>query len=408
MILAGPAPLPRGRRVGEVVGLADLAPTVIDLLGAGSAATGSGSAAMDGRSLVPLLSGRAAPPAPAYSETFYPRYHFGCSELRAMRSASYHFIEAPRPELYDLASDPGELRNLAASSPAEMKQLREALPAAAMGAGGARGAPAPAPSPAKVDDEERERLASLGYVGSTAASPEASWKSLPDPKDRLDIYRALIRAEEELSAKRFDRAESVLREAVVKDPRATDAWLMLGGALLMSGKSSQAVEAYRKTLALRSGDSQAALGLTDALVASGRPDEAIAECSRFLKATPDAPLVHHALGRLLFTAKKYTDAEVEFQEALRLSPDLVESAYDIGAVRERISDPAGAEIWFRKAIAIDPSYAQAHMSLARRLFNAGDLAGAAAEMRKAVQLDPGNASYTAALEDVERRLHGAK
>jgi hypothetical protein len=44
---------------------------------------------------------------PAYSETFYPFSSFGWNPLHALESERFHFIEAPKPELYDLAADPG-------------------------------------------------------------------------------------------------------------------------------------------------------------------------------------------------------------------------------------------------------------------------------------------------------------
>jgi hypothetical protein len=37
-----------------------------------------------------------------YGETFLPRIHFNWSELRGAENAKYHFIDAPKPELYDV------------------------------------------------------------------------------------------------------------------------------------------------------------------------------------------------------------------------------------------------------------------------------------------------------------------
>src|SRR2546430_4405934 len=45
-----------------------------------------------------------------YAETYLPRIHFNWSELRGVRFRQYHFIDAPRPELYDLTADPHELK----------------------------------------------------------------------------------------------------------------------------------------------------------------------------------------------------------------------------------------------------------------------------------------------------------
>src|SRR5208283_566838 len=75
------------------------------------------------------LGADQAPRDPAYSETFYPFSSFGWSPLHAIESERFHFIEAPKPELYDLETDPGETLNIAAEQPATVAVLREKMQA---------------------------------------------------------------------------------------------------------------------------------------------------------------------------------------------------------------------------------------------------------------------------------------
>ncbi len=90
-----------------VVRAVDVLPTALDLL----AVDGSGRSV--GTSLAPLLTGaERSLRLPAYSEAVYPRYHYGWSDLRALRVGDLKYIAAPRPELYNLAADPNEARNL--------------------------------------------------------------------------------------------------------------------------------------------------------------------------------------------------------------------------------------------------------------------------------------------------------
>ena len=49
-----------------------------------------------------------------YSDVFYPFSSFGWSPLHSLETIQYHYIEAPQPELYDIAADPNETNNLAA------------------------------------------------------------------------------------------------------------------------------------------------------------------------------------------------------------------------------------------------------------------------------------------------------
>src|SRR6266849_574713 len=81
---------------------------------------------VQGRSLLPLARGSRLDLA-ALSETWYPRHHFGWSELVALRDGRYKFIAAPRRELYDIETDPGETRDLAASNPGRADALERVL-----------------------------------------------------------------------------------------------------------------------------------------------------------------------------------------------------------------------------------------------------------------------------------------
>ena len=80
----------------------DLTPTLLDLLAVPR------SGALDGESLVPLIQGKPRKEVPpSFAETYYPRFHFGWSELRSLRTGDFKYIDAPHPELYGPGVDPG-------------------------------------------------------------------------------------------------------------------------------------------------------------------------------------------------------------------------------------------------------------------------------------------------------------
>ena len=116
------------RRVSETALNLDLAPTALDLAGV------SVPAEMQGRSLAKLLRGQAAAPRDAFlyeydTESFLPVV----PDILAVRTASRKYVTYPgRPsdiELYDLLSDPNEMRNLAGRPEwaAEQADLRQRL-----------------------------------------------------------------------------------------------------------------------------------------------------------------------------------------------------------------------------------------------------------------------------------------
>jgi len=181
-IIRAPFANMQGRRVSEPVRMVDVMPTVLDLLGQ------SASPAIDGRTLVPLMTGaQQASRWEVYSESRYGFDRFGWSPLGALREGRFKVILAPRPELYDLETDPNESVNLyqerpdlAASMTERLRTLSKPSPAS--------GASVP------VDADTRARLAALGYVAAAARAPGDPAPTLADPKDQIDLYRQLTRS----------------------------------------------------------------------------------------------------------------------------------------------------------------------------------------------------------------------
>jgi arylsulfatase A-like enzyme len=112
------------RVVDDPVALVDIGPTVLDLVGVPP------PAAMRGRSLLPAVRGEVVPPRPIYAEllpaTAWPHH---AAMMIDGRHKVIHRISDRRWEMYDLARDPGEKTNLAASpaAAATFTALRDKL-----------------------------------------------------------------------------------------------------------------------------------------------------------------------------------------------------------------------------------------------------------------------------------------
>jgi arylsulfatase A-like enzyme len=166
------------RRVPDLVQIIDIAPTVLDL-------EGLPGPPMEGVSLSGVLRGRRGEPRDriAYAESMYP-LQYGWSALRTVREGRFKFIEAPRPELYDLESDPDEARNLHDTQPAASARLLTLIRTFG---------PAELSASAPGDDAARERLAALGYAGShRSPGPPSAPAVLPDPKDMIGAYNEIV------------------------------------------------------------------------------------------------------------------------------------------------------------------------------------------------------------------------
>jgi choline-sulfatase len=291
LLMRGPG-VPPGLRLPDVVSLSDLAPTLLELAGAPELEA-------DGRSLVPLLRGGALAERAAYSETLAPRFDFDWSPLLGLRTREWSYVRAPKPELYDLALDPGEAENLAAQREDVVADLDAELAARLEGARVAPGA--------RLEGELREQIESLGYVVPQASSPDRRLDEIygPDPKDRAPQLVAFQGAERLLRANRpaealaaleaawpehpgryfhlaraaaaFEAGHPTLAEASARSAQqmrpSSDAAALLGMALEAQGKSGAARGAYLEALSLGPSP-HAEVGLGRMAEAAGRPDEA--------------------------------------------------------------------------------------------------------------------------------------
>jgi arylsulfatase A-like enzyme/Tfp pilus assembly protein PilF len=378
-ILASPYADMRGRRVAEVVRQVDVAPTLLEMLGIPEGLKGQG------RSLVPLLLGKDSGRVPeGYSESFYARYHYGWSELRGLRTKRHHFIEAPIPELYDVEADPGETKNLAENEPDLLRSMRAALERLEEEIG-----PAPdSPAPLEEDEETLRKLASLGYVGSVANTSGKSWRDLPDPKARIEIYNLMNRARDTSVEGDVNDAIVMLREVLAQDPEVIDAWFMLGNSFFKKREWEQAAEYYRKTLEKRPDHDYAMIGLADTLVATGRVDDAVLVYRRFLQQDPDNAQITYRLAQVLLDAQRDAEADEEFVRTLAIEPKTARAEVGRAVAAFRARNVAAARAAIDRALAIDPKAAHARYNLALILESSGDLAGAAREYRAEISDHP--------------------
>jgi arylsulfatase A-like enzyme len=163
LVVRWPGRVAAGARFPEPVELADVTPTLLELLGVEAA-----GAAFEGRSLAPALLGRAALDG-ARPVHLYRRHFAGerrgalyvKGEKYAVREGRFKYIEGPEEgtrELYDLEADPGERRNLAEAEPETAAALAARVAAWRAGRAGRPDAPL------RLSPEERERLEALGYT----------------------------------------------------------------------------------------------------------------------------------------------------------------------------------------------------------------------------------------------------
>jgi choline-sulfatase len=406
MILAWPGQLPAGRRVPALVRSIDLAPTLLDLAGQPPLR------GAQGRTLMPIVAGKAAAPLSAYAESYFPLLYMNWAPLRSIQDERWKFVDAPEPELYDLAHDAAEQTNLAAREPARADALRRALETETGGQPGAM-------SDRTIDRETAAKLAALGYVGASGrgVSP-APGAALPDPKRMIGVFNRLRQANTAVQKGRFGDAAAIARDVLSGEPTNAFAALVLANAHMEIGRYRDAIAGYRAYLDLvpasaeahhriaicyaRLGQPERALteeeatlaidprssdarGLRGGLLAErGLTDDAIRELRAAIDIDSANVPFRVALARVLVTARRLDEAEAELQRARQLQPESPDVHAGFGGLLMARNRPEGAVAEFARALEVRPDADDVRLDLAGALQRIGRVADARAEYEKLV------------------------
>jgi len=409
LIVAGPG-VP-AREVRDQVRIVDVMPTVLELVGAETPTD------VQGASLMPLARGETLDLL-AFTETWYPRYHYGWSELTAVRDGRYKFIAAPRRELYDIQADPGETKDLAAENP----RMADALERGLRDMATRTAAKAVAQQPRSVDPAVEQQLRALGYVASTVTRAAMEDKPRGDPKDKIGLYNLLKRAAQDSVDGKVDEGIAKVREVLAADPAVIEAFTMLGNMHTKAGRPNEAIEAYKRALAVDPEHEGAAWSLALAYKDAGKDEEARAGFERVFQLNPRgakslyqladismrkgdlaqaATLLEQGLGldadRAAFLVKlgevrlelKQIDAaEKALNDAVNEKSDQAMAHFNLGLVHEARGNQQAAIAAYEAEIKVSPKLYQPHFNLARLLSRAGRPQDAITHFRAAVEKKP--------------------
>jgi arylsulfatase A-like enzyme/Tfp pilus assembly protein PilF len=409
LIVAGPGVAPR--EIPDQVRIVDVMPTALALLGV------ERPAPVQGASLLPLARGERLSLI-AQSESWYPRYHYGWSELRSVQDGRFKYIRAPRPELYDLGQDPREESDLSQREAARLTALDQALSEAVARHANA----AAAKGPQSIDAETEERLAALGYVGGSVSARHLEERPRGDPKDKIGLYNLIKLAGSASAAGRVDEAIATVRKALAEDPEIVEAYMLLGNFLAKAERHRDAIAAYRDALA-RDPEHQGALfslavaykdrgqleearlglerarqldprngkvlwQLADVFMRQREPDKAEAVMKDALSRKVDEHRFLLKLGESLIEAKRYDEAEAALLGAVQKKPDLDGAHFNLGLVYEEKGQSEKAIASYEAELRQNEKAYRASFNVAKLLQKAGRAGEAVAHFRKAVDLQP--------------------
>ena len=373
-----------GRTIQNQVRSIDIMPTVLNAVG------GNIPESVHGDSFLPLLLGQEEETERlAYSETYWPRYHYGWSELKLLRKGQYKFIDAPRPELYDVYEDPGETENLVnekASVGIEMKRELEALIAQYSREG------IDEVVPQKIDDDSLIKLQALGYLGSFRTTQKDRGERLADPKDKIELYNDIKIAQFLVTEEKMEQAENKIKNVLERDPDVLEARYVLGNIFSKQEKYAEAIEEYSKALSVDPEYYDAIFGIALAYTKSGNQDEAIIGFKRLLDIDPKDTKPYFHLGNLYEERGELDEAILYMKSAVNLDPEGPVFRNNLGALYLKKKMYAEAETEIRTALSFERSIPikNAHFNLGLLHEERGEILLAIEEYKKEQETSPFN------------------
>jgi len=345
LLLKLPGNRSAGQRVDAAASLVDLAPTLLNSM------EKTAPPAMQGRSLLPLIGNPHPENRPSFATGDHSERSFGWSALVSLRTGNQLYVRAPKPELYDLASDPGGKLNLYPGNRAAAVRLAIQLDSFVKRI--STGAPQALQD--GLDEKSREKLSALGYVASGKTGPPTGL----DPKDRIDVANDMHDASLAIEEGKEATVIPLLLHVVAKDPQIQAAQYYLGIAYSRKGNFAKAIPPLRKAVELR----------------------------------PDALMAQYELAICLYETGDLNTAAAHFEILVENRPDWSDARYSLASIYARSGRPQEAAQNLLVVLQGEPDHYRANLLLGRMLFLNGSFAEALPYLEKAaaVQTDSGEA-----------------
>ncbi|MEW6744936.1 MAG: sulfatase [Planctomycetota bacterium] len=306
-------PLLQGRgAVAGVVGLREVMPTILAFVGV---AAGESLSARE--NLLEAIEGTRSDGL-AYFENHATWFGYGLSPIEGVVQGRWKLIHAPEVELYDLAADPGETRNLAGTEPERVALLLESL--ATYQASGLR---LSGETRSPLTEQDRRALATLGYATAAPDIPDVAVGVGRNPRDhvavldRLDAIDDLMAPDPQTGERRLEQAAAAAEELVRDYPRIERARVQLCDCLFFLARVEEAVKVAQDLLQISPDHADVRQNLGLGLLRLERFADAERELRQAIADGAHSPIAHEALARALWGQERRAEAIEEVEQVLR-------------------------------------------------------------------------------------------
>lgn len=378
---------PAGLRQDQLASTVDVLPTVLDLLGLETPPE------VQGRTLAPLVRGQdmAVAPRSIYMETLVPTLQCGWGSLRAVRTADEKLIHGPRPRLYRVGEDPGELYNLADREPEAVQRLTAELENCL----NLWSSPDAAASISATDEETMAKLASLGYIVKVGRGSDPGAGGLKDvigkddPHDMRWLFDMIGVATENLRMGYEREGVLQLQQVLAGDPDNPAALTAMGKAYLKLRMDPRVAEGYfEKCVAADPMQEEAHFYLSRILRARGDLEGARHHAEKILEFQPDAVAALSELGKIYESMDQPVRAREHLRHVLEIDRNNVGALVALGLSHGRRGESKEAGEYFKRAVEIAPESPGVLYNQGIWFLQNENVEAAISTMARLVSLDP--------------------
>ena len=369
-----------------------------------------------GTSLMPLVRGESwGKRLVAYSESYYPRFHYGWSELKALRTNDYKYIDAPEREFYRLSEDSGELRNHYKQEEKRAKPFETELATMLANFKTVQG-------PQTMDDDSLEKLQALGYIGYVAQTHTSESGVLPDPKLKIHLYNRIKLAQGASAEGKIPEAFQNIQQVLKEDDKILEAHLVLGNLYQKEKKYPEARSSFQNALkynpdyisaifalarvykdegnypAAKEGfqlliqkdpkDSKAYFALAEIALAEKDFEQSLSYLKKVVEIDPDQAISRGRLGASLVELKRFDQAVPELEKALQLNSRMPNVHFNLALIHEERQNLDLSASEYKKELELFPESYPANFNLSRIYRKQGRRAEERAELEACIRSKP--------------------
>ncbi len=331
LIFMFPGQEKKNLRVPQKVGLIDVMPTILDFMGRRIPSQ------VQGISLLPSLAKDSElPQRQFYIESVFAQESLGCAPIRGVVEDQFKYLDLPRPELYNLVSDPGEKSDLASEDVEKCRDLKNELYHII-----GHHRKVKFSSQRSISAAERRQLESLGYLVS---SGQASKGDLPDPKDRIHAWSTYLAANDLVSQGKDVEAIPRFLQAIEENPHFSWSYSKLAYIYYSQGNIDSAAHWYKAGISANPGDYILRIDYVNLLISQSEFYEAFEILKELKKLNPlDAGAqVENLMGQIFEIKGEYRDAIDHYRKVLDIEPGNVQVKKKIGFFHQRIGEHSKA------------------------------------------------------------------